>query len=121
MLWLSVGGIRPWIAYGPLFVKMRVRLRVSIGVTAKICQGSQREVANAEEEGVKFAWLTTPAEFVPAKWRRGTTCRKSEKMINGYRPTMFRPPRSIRRRAPVPVEGKNPPLESRSGVKSPRL
>jgi glutamate synthase (NADPH/NADH) small chain len=34
--------------------------------------GSAREVANAEEEGVDFQWLTNPKEFIRGKNRKSS-------------------------------------------------
>ena len=59
--------------------------------------GSQREVANAEEEGVKFAWLTTPAEFV------GQNGAVDGVIVQHMR---LGPPDKSGRRAPMPVEEK---------------
>jgi glutamate synthase (NADPH) small chain len=36
--------------------------------------GSAREVANAEEEGVDFQWLTNPKEFIGKKWTSDRSC-----------------------------------------------
>jgi glutamate synthase (NADPH) small chain len=55
-----------------------VRTAVRQGATSVKClyrrdranmPGAQREVANAEEEGVEFVWLSAPAAF-PASWSR---------------------------------------------------
>jgi glutamate synthase (NADPH/NADH) small chain len=57
--------------------------------------GSQREVANAEEEGVEFVWLTAPKGFV------------GEGRVKGVKAVRMRlgPPDSTGRQAPEPVPG----------------
>ena len=57
--------------------------------------GSQREVANAEEEGVEFVWLSTPDGF------------KGESAVTGVRVQRMRlgAPDLTGRRAPEPIEG----------------
>jgi len=57
--------------------------------------GSQREVANAEEEGVEFVWLTAPRGFV------------GDAAIAGVRVARMRlgPPDSTGRQAPEEIPG----------------
>jgi NADPH-dependent glutamate synthase beta subunit-like oxidoreductase len=57
--------------------------------------GSQREVANAEEEGVEFVWLTAPRGFV------------GEGKVTGVRVARMRlgPPDATGRQAPEEIEG----------------
>jgi len=56
--------------------------------------GSQREVANAEEEGVKFEWLSAPVGFVGDP----VTAVKVQKMRLGA-------PDATGRQSPEPIEG----------------
>jgi glutamate synthase (NADPH/NADH) small chain len=56
--------------------------------------GSQREVANAEEEGVKFEWLSAPVGFVGDP----VTSVKVQKMRLGA-------PDATGRQSPEPIEG----------------
>ncbi|PZO89647.1 MAG: dihydropyrimidine dehydrogenase [Sphingomonas sanxanigenens] len=58
--------------------------------------GSQREVANAEEEGVEFVWLSAPEAFEAA-----------DKQVSGVRATKMRlgAPDASGRRAPEPDPG----------------
>ncbi|MEO1045939.1 MAG: NAD(P)-dependent oxidoreductase [Pseudomonadota bacterium] len=59
--------------------------------------GSQREVANAEEEGVEFAWLSTPAELIGKKGNGGVVSAvRVERMRLGQ-------PDFSGRRSPEPV------------------
>jgi glutamate synthase (NADPH/NADH) small chain len=57
--------------------------------------GSQREVANAEEEGVEFAWLTTPRGFI------------GEGRVSGVRVARMRlgAPDATGRQRPEEIEG----------------
>jgi len=57
--------------------------------------GSQREVANAEEEGVEFVWLTAPRGFTGDQRVTGV---KAQRMRLGQ-------PDATGRRAPEPVPG----------------
>jgi len=81
-----------------------VRTAVRQGATSVKClyrrdrtnmPGSMREVANAEEEGVEFVWLTAPKGFT------------GEGTVTGVRAAKMRlgPPDSTGRQAPEPVPG----------------
>jgi len=81
-----------------------VRTAVRQGATSVKClyrrdrenmPGSQREVANAEEEGVEFVWLSTPGGF------------EGEGAVSGVRVQKMRlgAPDLTGRRAPEPIEG----------------
>ncbi len=81
-----------------------VRTAIRQGATAVTClyrrdranmPGSQREVQNAEEEGVHFAWLTAPDGF------------EGEGHVSGVRVQRMRlgAPDLTGRRAPEPIEG----------------
>jgi len=81
-----------------------VRTAIRQGATSVKCMyrrdklnmpGSQREVQNAEEEGVQFVWLTAPEAFV------GDTA------VTGVRSVQMRlgRPDATGRRTPKPVEG----------------
>jgi glutamate synthase (NADPH/NADH) small chain len=81
-----------------------VRTAVRQGATSVKClyrrdranmPGSMREVANAEEEGVEFAWLTAPKGFT------------GDRAVTGVKATKMRlgPPDATGRQAPEPVPG----------------
>ncbi|MFN3953752.1 MAG: NAD(P)-dependent oxidoreductase [Pararhodobacter sp.] len=57
--------------------------------------GSQREVQNAEEEGVEFVWLAAPAGFVGEEAVQGVQVQKMR----------LGPPDATGRRAPEVIEG----------------
>ncbi|MGX0974406.1 glutamate synthase (NADPH/NADH) small chain [Roseovarius sp. MBR-51] len=80
-----------------------VRTAIRQGATSVTClyrrdrenmPGSQREVANAEEEGVKFEWLSAPVGFVGDP----VTSVKVQKMRLGA-------PDATGRQSPEPIEG----------------
>ncbi|GER00892.1 oxidoreductase [Iodidimonas gelatinilytica] len=64
--------------------------------------GSAREVANAEEEGVQFNWLSAPEAFL------------GRRTVNGVRVSSMRlgPPDSTGRRAPEPVPDQSHSLDA---------
>ncbi len=81
-----------------------VRTAVRQGATSVKClyrrdrenmPGSQREVANAEEEGVEFVWMTAPDGFT------------GDEVVEGVRVQRMRlgAPDLTGRRAPEPIEG----------------
>jgi glutamate synthase (NADPH/NADH) small chain len=57
--------------------------------------GSQREVANAEEEGVKFEWLAAPEAFVGDTHMTGVRCQRIHLGV----------PDATGRQTPQPIEG----------------
>ncbi|UIJ45499.1 NAD(P)-dependent oxidoreductase [Sphingomonas cannabina] len=70
--------------------------------------GSQREVANAEEEGVEFVWLSAPQAFEAAE---RVTAVRAEKMRLGA-------PDATGRRAPEPDPGSDFRLEADLVIKA---
>ena len=100
---LSAGGKRVVVIGGGDTAMDCVRTAVRQGATSVTClyrrdranmPGSQREVANAEEEGVVFQWLAAPAGFVAEGGR-----------VTGVRVARMRlgPPDASGRRAPEPM------------------
>lgn len=72
--------------------------------------GSQREVANAEEEGVEFVWLAAPEAFDAA----------AQGQVSGVRVTKMRlgAPDATGRRAPEPDPGSEEALEADLVIKA---
>ncbi len=72
--------------------------------------GSQREVANAEEEGVEFIWLSAPEAFLGAAGE-GVTGVRAKKMRLG-------PPDSSGRQSPEPIADSNFTIEADMVIKA---
>ena len=70
--------------------------------------GSQREVANAEEEGVEFVWLAAPKAF---DWRRAVTKVRAQRVHLGV-------PDASGRQAPQIVEGSDYDLDADMVIKA---
>ncbi len=92
----SAAATRRWIACAPPCARARNPSPASIAATATTCRARLREVANAEEEGVVFEWLTLPKAFL------------GQKNVEGVRLTRMRlgMPDASGRKAPEEVEGR---------------
>ena len=72
--------------------------------------GSQREVTNAEEEGVEFIWLSAPEAFL-GDAVEGVTGVRAQKMRLG-------PPDSSGRQSPEPIADSSFPIEADMVIKA---
>lgn len=70
--------------------------------------GSQREVANAEEEGVTFEWLAAPEAFVGGSAVDGVRCQRIHLGV----------PDATGRQTPQPIEGSSFTIECDMAIKA---
>ncbi|WPZ35203.1 NAD(P)-dependent oxidoreductase [Thalassobaculum sp. OXR-137] len=70
--------------------------------------GSQREVANAEEEGVTFEWLAAPEAFVGGETVDGVRCQRIHLGV----------PDATGRQTPQPIEGSSFTIECDMAIKA---
>ena len=70
--------------------------------------GSQREVANAEEEGVTFEWLAAPEAFVGGDAVDGVRCQRIHLGV----------PDATGRQTPQPIEGSSFTIECDMAIKA---